>query len=340
MPPTTTSPDAAPTIELLLRLNNPYALSQTEYRSRYAEHQRSAASPLGSWIDNSLALRGLDRPRIGVVLGTGLDSLASSVERIAELPFETIGLPATTADGHKGKFVLSAHDGTSILLRSGRLHCYENWHPAITALPVRIQALAGIRTFFLTNAAGSLIEESTVGDVVVLTGNRNAERVSPSNGLYDDSAFSGPFGAKFYSVNDVYDPELSAALVTLSQPLDAPFHRGVYQYMHGPRYEEPHEIREMLRQRRDALASGGPDGAIAVVGMSTAPEAYALAQLRTHPEFSDVRVAALSNVTNKAAGIGGSVPTSEEVIQAGPIGGAKIATVLKALIGELKPAQT
>jgi purine nucleoside phosphorylase len=198
-----------------------------------------------------------------------------------------------------------------------------------------MQALAGIRTFVLTNAAGSLDVTVPVGSVVALTGDRGAQSYSPSSGLYDDDEFEGPFGPKFHPVNELYDSTLRAKFIECAQRISCDVHKGVYQFMPGPRYEQVGEIKEFVRLRREAIAAGDSEHALITVGMSTAPEASALSQLRAHPQFSTIRTLGISNVTNLAAGIAESVPSSDEVIQAGPIGGGRIIQVLRVMLPEL-----
>ena len=323
-------------VHALRVLNQPLSLETSDYQRRYSDTMRRVAQELRSWMEVEAALRGIEVPKASIVLGTGLGSLATQAEVISRKSFQDCGLPAPSADGHSGEFLLANLEGSSVLLQSGRIHCYEDWSPAVVALSARAQAVAGIRTFVLTNAAGALDEGVSVGDVVLLTGHRGAQNHSPSNRLYDTHAEqAGPFGQKFYPVNNPYDPELRARFFGLAKTRGINAHTGVYQFMPGPRFEEENEVRELIRRRKEALADNDPENALIVVGMSTAPEAYALAQLRTHPQFQDIRVLGISNVTNKAAGLGGSVPTSEEVLEAGPVGGRKIAEVLKALLPEL-----
>jgi purine-nucleoside phosphorylase len=317
-------------------INQPLALEPHDYRALYSDTMRSVAKDLAAWIELTCIFRGIELPRASVVLGSGLSTLTSQLEIVSRLRFRDCGLPSPSADGHAGEFLLAAHEGRGVLLQSGRIHCYESWSPAVVALSVRAQALAGIRTFILTNAAGGLDPDISIGDLVLLTGHHGAENHSPSKSLYDDGkGDTGPFGPKFYPVNDIYSPQLRSRFMEIADGQEVAIHAGIYQFMEGPRYEETNEIRSFMRQRTAALADGTPEDALIAVGMSTAPEAYALAQLRCHPRFSDLRMLGISNITNKAAGIGGSVPTSEEVLEAGPIGGAKIAAIVRELLPEL-----
>jgi purine-nucleoside phosphorylase len=320
----------------LRRLNRPDSLELIEYQALYSQTMQAVAQDLRNWMEVTAALRGIQVPKVSIVLGTGLGSLTSQAEVISRRSFKDCGLPSPSADGHSGEFILANLEGSAVLLQSGRIHCYEEWSSAVVALSVRAQALAGIRAFVLTNAAGSLDAEVSVGDVVLMTGHRGAQDYSPSKRLYDTGGgHLGPFGARFYPVNDTYAPELRARFMEIAIARGFRVHTGVYQFMPGPRFEEENEVRELVRLRKMALADNDSENALIVVGMSTAPEAYALAQLRTHPLYQDIRILGISNVTNKAAGIGGSVPYSEEVLEAGPIGGKKIAEVLKDFLPEI-----
>jgi purine-nucleoside phosphorylase len=321
-------------ISPLQAINTPSLLPGEEYRKLYCEILRNAAETLAHWMRESLTLRNMPTPMVSIVLGTGLSELADRVERVSECSFTNCYLPSPSADGHAGKFILGVLDGRAVLLQSGRLHCYENWSPAVAALLVRAQAVAGIRTFVLTNAAGGLDPSMKVGDLALMTGHSGAQNHSPSMGLYD-ADIGDTLGQKFYPVNQIYCPHLRARFQEIANHAGIRVHSGVYRFMPGPRYEEENEIAEMLRQRRAALLTDDHKNALITVGMSTAPEAYALAQLRTNPRFEDIRMLGVSNVTNLAAGIGGSVPTSDEVIAAGPIGGEKLIRILEGMFGLL-----
>ena len=315
------------------QLNMPALMTHDEYRALYASVMRAGAATLQAWIEKLSRTAGVVKPTTVVVLGSGLGALVQQVELLGELSFEDVGLPQPSADGHAGRFILGILDGKTIVMQSGRLHCYENWHPAVVALSVRMLAVAGLRTFVLTNAAGSLDATVRVGDIVVLSGDRGGESYSPSGGLGDSHNFSGPFGPKFYPANEVYDTEVQQRFIDCARSLALPVHRGVYQFMPGPRYEQVGEIREFVRLRKQAIAAGDLDFAVAVVGMSTAPEASALAQLRAAHGFTEIRTLGISNVTNIAAGIEGSIPSSEEVLSCAPLGGGRIIQALRALLG-------
>jgi purine-nucleoside phosphorylase len=327
--------DAQPGPQFPQLLNVPGVMSLQEYRQTYSRVMRRGAEKINAWIDSSTSARQLSRPTVSVVLGSGLGGLVGQVEVLGELPFSEVSLPKPSAVGHAGKFILGALGNRVVLLQSGRLHCFESWHPAVVALSVRMQALAGITTFILTNAAGSLDVNVPIGSVVALTGDRGAQGHSPSSGLYDDEEFDGPFGPKFHPVNELYDSTLRAKFIECAQRVSLTVQQGVYQFMPGPRYEQVGEIKEFVRLRKEAIAAGDSEHALITVGMSTAPEASALAQLRADPRFGSIRTLGISNVTNLAAGIAHSVPSSDEVIQAGPIGGAQIIRVLREMLPEL-----
>ncbi len=315
-------------------LNVPGLMQPHEYRKAYADLLRSGAERLTVWIESIRSLRQLEKPTVTIVLGSGLGDLVKQVEILGELPFGELSLPKPSADGHAGAFILGLLDKRLVVLQSGRLHCFENWHPAVVALPVRMQALAGIKTFVLTNAAGSLDANVPVGSIVALTGDRGAQAHSPSNGLYDDKDFDGPFGPKFTPVNELYDSGLRAKFIECAERLGCAVHQGVYQFMPGPRYEQVSEIKEFIRLRKEAIAASDYEHALLTVGMSTAPEVCALAQLRADPRFNEIRTLGISNVTNLAAGISGSQPSSQEVLDAAPIAGERIIAILRAMLRE------
>lgn len=317
------------------RLNVPGLMSLDEYRQGYARIMKSGAERIQAWIERSTSGRQIAKPTVSIVLGSGLGGLVEQVTVLGELAFSEAFLPKPSAVGHAGKFILGILEDRVVILQSGRLHCFESWHPAVVALSVRMQALAGIETFVLTNAAGSLDAHVPVGSIVALTGDRGAQSYSPASGLYDDEEFDGPFGPKFHAANELYDSSLRAKFIECAQRVGYEVHTGAYQFMPGPRYEQVGEIREFMRIRKEAIAAGDAEHAIITVGMSTAPEASALLQLRAHPRFSTIKTLGISNVTNLAAGIADSVPCSEEVVQAGPIGGRRIIKILREMIPTL-----
>ncbi|GBD43375.1 Purine nucleoside phosphorylase 2 [bacterium HR40] len=218
------------------------------------------------------------RPRLGLILGSGLDSLADAIEEAVVVPFADLpGLPHPTVPGHAGRLVLGRLGGVEVCCFRGRIHLYEG-RPASAVLPyVRLAADLGCRALLLTCAAGSLRPDLGPGRLVRLDDHIS---LLPTNPLVGLETGSGP---SFLDLSAVYDRELARALDDTAALLGLPLASGVYLATLGPCFETPAEIR--------AFRALGAD----LVGMSTVPEAVAARHF-------GLRVAAIAVVTNFAAG--------------------------------------
>lgn len=229
-------------------------------------------------------------PRVGVVLGSGLGAFAESLTERVAIPYgELPHLPASKVVGHAGNLCFGNVGDVSVVCMQGRVHAYEG-HPMWQVVHgVRTMAKLGVGCVLITNAAGGLEEGWSAGDLMVVTDHLNLMHQHPLLGPNEDS-----LGTRFPDMTDAYDPGLRELLADVSRAEGLPLRAGVYAGLSGPSYETPAEIR-MLRVL----------GAQAV-GMSTVPEVIALRHMRT-------RVAALSCITNMAAGMSGVVLDHEEV---------------------------
>lgn len=219
-------------------------------------------------------------PKVGVVLGSGLGAFADSLGDLVKIPYaELPHLPASKVVGHAGNLCFGNVDDVPVVCMQGRVHFYEG-HPMWQVVHgVRAMARLGVGCVLLTNAAGGLQEGWSAGDLMIVTDHLNLIHDHPLLGPNDDA-----LGTRFPDMTNAYDPELRAKLKEVSVAENLPLREGVYAGLPGPSYETPAEIR-MLRIL----------GAQAV-GMSTVPEVIALRHMRT-------RVAALSCITNMAAGM-------------------------------------
>lgn len=245
---------------------------------------------------------GVDRHDVAVVLGSGwapaTDLLGEPAATIpmAELP----GFTPPTAQGHGGQ-VLSIPIGTHrVLVLVGRIHAYEGHDLRHVVHPVRTACAAGADTVVLTNAAGGLRTEFTVGQPVLISDHLNLTGRSPL------------VGAQFVDLVDAYAPELR----TLAREVDPALTEGVYAGLPGPHYETPAEIR-MLRTL-------GAD----MVGMSTVHETIAA-------RAAGARVLGISLVTNLAAGMTGAPLSHAEVLAAGRQSATAMGSLLEAVISRL-----
>lgn len=234
--------------------------------------QPSAAALIRSRIPEA-------QPRFGLILGSGLGSLAAAIEAAVALPWtELPGFPRATVPGHEGRLILGRLAGVEVACLAGRVHLYEG-HPASAVLPlVQVLRDIGCEVVLLTNAAGSLRPEVGPGRIVRIRDHINLLGTNPLVGL------RLPAGPAFLDLSAVYDPELGQELDATAYDLGLRLEAGIYLATLGPCFETPAEIR--------AFRALGAD----LVGMSTVPEAIAARHL-------GLRVVALSIVTNLAAGL-------------------------------------
>jgi len=221
-----------------------------------------------------------NKPRIGVVLGSGLGAFADSLTDLQKIPFaELPHIPPPRVEGHAGNLCFGNVDDVPVVCMQGRVHFYEG-HPLWQVVHgVRVMARLGAEAVLLTNAAGGIEASWSAGDLMIVTDHLNLMGVHPLLGPNEDA-----LGTRFPDMTNAYDADLRAKLVRVSEREKLPLRQGVYAGLTGPSYETPAEVR-MLRIL----------GAQAV-GMSTVPEVIALRHMR-------VPVAALSCVTNLAAGV-------------------------------------
>lgn len=245
---------------------------------------------------------GVDSHDVAVILGSGWAPAAAELgAATAVLPMSELpGFTPPTAEGHRGD-VISVHTGNHrVLVFLGRIHAYEGHDLSHVVHPVRTASAAGVRTVVLTNAAGGLRADYTVGQPVLISDHLNLTARSPL------------VGAQFVDLVDAYSPRLRA----LAREVDPDLAEGVYACLPGPHYETPAEIR-MLRTL-------GAD----LVGMSTVHETIAA-------RAAGAEVLAVSLVTNAAAGMTGQPLNHEEVLEAGRQSAARTGSLLAAVIARL-----
>jgi purine-nucleoside phosphorylase len=247
------------------------------------------------------------KPTIAIVLGSGLGPLAEEVENAVRVPYADLpGFPPSGVSGHAGEVVAGKFGGSDVLLLAGRAHYYEHGDAAIMRPALETLAALGIDRLVLTNAAGSLRTDIPPGSVMLITDHIN---FSGSNPLFNE-----PSDRRFVGLTEAYDAKLRAALEASATATGTPLQQGVYMWFSGPSFETPAEIRMARIMGADA------------VGMSTVPEVIIA-------RFLGLRVAACSVVTNLAAGMSGSELSHQETKDMAPIGGARLATILKHALG-------
>jgi purine-nucleoside phosphorylase len=245
-------------------------------------------------------------PRYGIVLGSGLGSLVDAVAEPLRIPYAEIpGFPVSGVSGHAGEFVAGRIGNTPVAVLSGRAHYYERGDASAMRVPIETLKRIGVENLILTNSAGSLREDMPPGSVMRIADHIAFAGANPLIGVESDERFVG--------MTNAYDAALAIGMEEAAERLGIPLARGVYMWFSGPSFETPAEIRMARILGADA------------VGMSTVPEVI-LAR------FFGLKVAAASVVTNFAAGMTGAELSHEETKQMAPLGGTRLAAILKEMI--------
>lgn len=238
------------------------------------------------------------KPDMGIVLGSGLGGFADKMDIIEKIPYKTIqGFPISTVEGHAGNFLFAEYAGVKLILMQGRVHYYEGYEMKDVVIPVRLMARLGIKTLLLSNAAGGISDDLNPGAIMMLTD--HIKSFVPSPFIHTDASEYN--GVRFYDMSFVYDRDLQEKLRAAASEEQIDLKEGVYLQTTGPEYETPAEIRAYKLLGADA------------VGMSTAVEAAAANAL-------GVKVAGISCITNKAAGLGGKLSHEEVQVTADRVG--------------------
>ncbi len=246
------------------------------------------------------------KPRIGLVLGSGLGAFADTVEDAVRFPFTDLpGFPISTVTGHRGELIVGRIAGVPIALLSGRAHYYEHGDAAAMKTPIATFAELGCEAVILTNAAGGLDPDVGPGELMIITDHINFAGTNPLFGEMGDKRFVG--------LTQAYDLDLQAAFRAAAETEGVRLSTGVYMWFNGPSFETPAEIRAARILGAQA------------VGMSTVPEVI-LAR------YFGLKVAAVSTITNFAAGMTGNELSHEETKENGPKGAEKLKRLLPRVI--------
>jgi purine-nucleoside phosphorylase len=251
---------------------------------------------------------GGSKPEVAIVLGSGLGPLAHEVQDAIRIPYGDLpGFPKSGVSGHAGEVVAGDFAGRSVLLLAGRAHYYEHGNAAVMRPALEALAGIGIEKLILTNAAGSLHQDMPPGSVMLITDHINFSGSNPLFGEMTDRRFVG--------LTEAYDADIRRSIEEAANATGTPLSKGIYMWFSGPSFETPAEIRMARVMGADA------------VGMSTVPEVI-LAR------FLGLRVAACSVITNLAAGMTGGELSHQETKDMAPVGGARLATILKHALRE------
>lgn len=255
---------------------------------------------------------GGETPELAVVLGSGLDALASRLDGTVEVSYREIPhFPEPSVAGHAGRVTAGRLGGVRLLALRGRFHHYEGHELSEVTFPIRVLQRMGIGKLVLTAATGGIDPEAGPGAIVCLRDHLNLLGANPLRGPHDER-----FGPRFPDMTEVYSRNLRRLAEEVSRELGLPFREGVYACVSGPSYETPAEVR-MLR----AL---GAD----VVGMSTVPEAIVARQ-------GGMEVLGLAVVSNWAAGLSPEPLSHAEVLEVGRRVSGRLAELIEGICGRL-----
>jgi purine-nucleoside phosphorylase len=241
------------------------------------------------------------RPRVGLILGSGLSGLAERIAHADIVPYAEIPhFPISTVAGHAGRLVIGNLAGVTVCAMQGRFHYYEGYSMQQVTLPVRVMQRLGVETLIVTNAAGGLNPGFVTGDIMLIEDHINLIGMAGANPLRGPNL--DEFGPRFPAANRIYTPRLRTLAQDVAAAVAVPLRRGVYLQLSGPNFESPAEVRMLHRLGADA------------VGMSTAAEAMVA-------HHAGMKVLGLSTITNVAIDQLESTgqPTHEEVIEAGKV---------------------
>ncbi|HXN64748.1 MAG TPA: purine-nucleoside phosphorylase [Candidatus Acidoferrales bacterium] len=255
------------------------------------------------------------RPRIGVVLGSGLGSFADELKGSTSVDYRRIPhFPRSTAIGHAGRLVIGETAGVAVAAMQGRVHFYEGYSLQEVTFPMRVFGRMGIRAVILTNAAGGINRNFHQGALVALRDHINLQGSNPLIGPNEER-----FGTRFPDMTHAYAPEFRKFALEQAGKLGIVMHEGVYAALAGPSYETPAEIR--------VFAAIGAD----LVGMSTAPETIVARHM-------GMEVLGISCVTNMAAGILDQPLSHQEVLETGERVKGEFIALLRGVIPQIAEA--
>lgn len=266
-------------------------------------------------IANLLRERSSVRPRVAMILGSGLSELADAVRDPLVVPFGQLPhFPVSTVVGHPGRLLFGTIEAQPVVVMQGRVHFYEGYPMAQVTLPIRVMQRLGVETLIVTNAAGGVNPDFAAGDVMLITDHINFLGMMGQNPLmgpnYDE------IGPRFPDMSQAYDRALNDMARTVAKQGKIVLREGIYAGLSGPSFEGPADLRFLRLAGADA------------VGMSTVPEVIVA-------RHGNVRVLGLSGISNKANLDGSTVTTHEEVIAAGKTIAPKMERIITGVLRQL-----
>jgi purine-nucleoside phosphorylase len=254
-------------------------------------------------------------PRVAMILGSGLGTLAENVEDAVIIPYHELpDWPLSTVEGHQGHLVLGKLEDQVVAVMRGRVHYYEGYSMAQVALPVRVLQRLGIEILIVTNAAGAVNPAFEPGDLMLIKDHINLIGMAGLNPLRGPNL--DEFGPRFPDMSQPYDRKLNILAHQIAEAENLLLHEGVYVSLAGPSFESPADLRFLRMVGADA------------VGMSTVPEVIAA-------RHGGTRVLGVSGISNTANLDGNTLTTHAEVLAAGQIIVPKLTTLIRGVLRRL-----
>ena len=256
-----------------------------------------------------------DTPRVGMILGSGLGSLAESIENAIKIPFNLLPhWPVSTVEGHVGQLVIGRLENQNVLVMQGRSHYYEGYSMGEIGLPVRVMQRLGAEILVVTNAAGAVNPEFNPGDLMLITDQFNLIGMAGLNPLRGPNL--DEIGPRFPDMSQAFDRELCDISRNIAKENNLLLREGVYACLAGPSFETPADLRFLKAVGEDA------------VGMSTVPEVITA-------RHGGMGVLGVSGISNKANLDGNTITTHEEVLEAGEKIVPQLLTLIRCLLRRL-----
>lgn len=252
------------------------------------------------------------QPHIGLILGSGLASVAEAVQDAEIIPYHELPeWPRPTVEGHFGRLVIGTLEGKPVLVMQGRAHYYEGYPMAQVGLPVRVMTRLGIHTLIVTNAAGAVNPAYQAGELMLIIDQINLIGMAGLNPLR--GANLDALGPRFPDMSRPYDREYMELARQVARQEAIPLNEGVYCCLAGPSFESPADLRFLRTIGADA------------VGMSTVPEVIVA-------RHGGLRVLGVSGISNKAQLDGSTITTHEEVLEAGRVMAPRLANLVRGIL--------
>jgi purine-nucleoside phosphorylase len=263
-------------------------------------------------VTQSIRLKIEIKPRIGLILGTGLGGVVGSIKNARVIPYKELpDWPLSTVMGHTGQLVIGDLEGQPVLAMQGRIHYYEGYSMQQVTLPVRVMQRLGIEIMIVTNAAGAIHPDFVPGDLMLITDNLNLAGMSGLNPLIGPNL--DEFGPRFPDMSQAYDRQLCDLARRVAKENNMLLREGVYAGLSGPSFESPADLRFLRIAGADA------------VGMSTVSEVIVA-------RHGGTRVLGFSGISNKANLDGNTLTLHEEVLAAGQLIVPKLDTVIRGVL--------